>query len=140
MYVSTIAVHSGDGPKAAHAATSRCLPWSLVDGMLAMPALISFPRFFPFAPNSVKATAPAEFEQPWIEKYRPQTLTDVVGNEEAVERLNAIAELGNLPNIILCGPPGTGKTTSVLCLARQVIDQPIESARVVVFTPCQRRK
>jgi len=43
-----------------------------------------------------------------------------VGNEEAVQRLNAIAEMGNLPNIILSGPPGTGKTTSVLCLARQV--------------------
>jgi Cdc6-like AAA superfamily ATPase len=38
-----------------------------------------------------------------------------------VQRLNAIAEMGNLPNIILSGPPGTGKTTSVLCLARQML-------------------
>mmetsp|Transcript_62425 Transcript_62425/g.141143 ORF Transcript_62425/g.141143 Transcript_62425/m.141143 type:complete len:364 (-) Transcript_62425:77-1168(-) len=68
------------------------------------------------------ATAmPNEFEQPWIEKFRPKVLTDVVGNEEAVTRLNAIAEMGNLPNIILSGPPGTGKTTSVLCLARQML-------------------
>ena len=51
---------------------------------------------------------------PWIEKYRPQTLDEVVGNTEAVSRLNSIAEVGNLPNIILAGPPGVGKTTSVL--------------------------
>ena len=77
--------------------------------------------------------APIEFEQPWIEKYRPKVLDDVVGNEEAVQRLNAIAEMGNLPNIILAGPPGTGKTTSVLCLARQVSHTHKRSGR-----PCVR--
>jgi hypothetical protein len=35
--------------------------------------------------------------------------------------LSAIAVVGNLPNIILAGPPGIGKTTSVLCLARQML-------------------
>lgn len=49
------------------------------------------------------------YQIPWIEKYRPQTLADVVGNEETVSRLEAIADDGNLPNLILCGPPGTGK-------------------------------
>ena len=46
------------------------------------------------------------FEQPWIEKYRPEFLKDVVGNTEAVSRLDAISRIGNLPNIILAGPPG----------------------------------
>jgi replication factor C subunit 2/4 len=49
------------------------------------------------------------YQVPWIEKYRPQLLTDVVGNEETLVRLQAIAKDGNLPNLILCGPPGTGK-------------------------------
>ena len=49
------------------------------------------------------------YQQPWIEKYRPQKLEDVVGNEETLVRLQAIASDGNLPNLILCGPPGTGK-------------------------------
>ena len=35
--------------------------------------------------------------------------------------MSAIAVVGNLPNIILAGPPGIGKTTSVLCLARQML-------------------
>jgi hypothetical protein len=45
---------------------------------------------------------------PWVELYRPRTLNDVLGNEETVLRLRAIAKDGNMPNLILCGPPGTG--------------------------------
>ncbi|GAX74242.1 hypothetical protein CEUSTIGMA_g1691.t1 [Chlamydomonas eustigma] len=58
---------------------------------------------------------------PWLEKYRPSILKDIVGNVEAVARLQVIAEEGNMPNMILAGPPGTGKTTSILCLARQLL-------------------
>jgi replication factor C subunit 2/4 len=42
---------------------------------------------------------------PWIEKYRPRILDDVIGNEETIARLNVIAKEGNMPNIILSGPP-----------------------------------
>ncbi|CCW66004.1 unnamed protein product [Phytomonas sp. Hart1] len=58
---------------------------------------------------------------PWVEMYRPQTMADIVGNSEAVSRLQVIAREGNLPNLLLCGPPGTGKTTSMLCLARDLL-------------------
>lgn len=50
------------------------------------------------------------FESPWIEKYRPQSLSEIVGNAEAVSRLRSIAQVGNLPNIILAGPPGIGES------------------------------
>ena len=40
---------------------------------------------------------------PWVEKYRPRVLDDVIGNEETVARLRIIAKEGNLPNIILSG-------------------------------------
>lgn len=36
-----------------------------------------------------------------VEKYRPVVLDDVVGNEEIVCRLKAIAKMGNVPNILL---------------------------------------
>ena len=49
------------------------------------------------------------YDVPWVEKYRPRALDDVVGNEDTLVRLRAIAEDGNMPNLILCGPPGTGK-------------------------------
>lgn len=54
----------------------------------------------------------------WLEKYRPKTLDEVHGNADIVEKLRAIVKMGNVPNLILVGPPGTGKTSSVLCLAR----------------------
>ena len=60
----------------------------------------------------------SEYERPFVEKYRPITLEDVVGNKLAVEQLKAIVKFGNMPNIILAGPPGTGKTSCVNCMAR----------------------
>ena len=36
-----------------------------------------------------------------VEKYRPVYLKDIVGNEDAVSRLETIARDGNLPNVIL---------------------------------------
>jgi replication factor C subunit 2/4 len=65
---------------------------------------------------------------PWVEKYRPEFLTDVVGNTEAVSRLHAIAQVGNVPNIILAGPPGIGKTSSILCLARETLGDAYKTA------------
>ena len=56
-----------------------------------------------------------------MEKYRPTKIVDIVGNVEAVARLEVIAEHGNMPNLIFAGPPGTGKTTSILCLAHALL-------------------
>ena len=67
------------------------------------------------------STSLSTYELPWVEKYRPTRLEEVVGNQDTLERLSIIAEEGNLPNIILSGPPGTGKTTSISCLARQLL-------------------
>ena len=73
------------------------------------------------ATTTTTSTSSGGYQMPWIEKYRPRTLDDVVGNEETVSRLRAIAETGNLPNLILSGPPGSGKTTSIHALARQLL-------------------
>ncbi|KAI9865000.1 MAG: replication factor C subunit 4 [Vezdaea acicularis] len=67
-------------------------------------------------------------ELPWVEKYRPVYLDDIVGNTETIERLKIIAKDGNMPHIIISGMPGIGKTTSILCLARQLLGDAYKEA------------
>lgn len=62
-------------------------------------------------------------ELPWVEKYRPHKLDDIVGNEETVERLKLIANDGNMPHMIISGLPGIGKTTSIHCLAVELLGE-----------------
>lgn len=71
--------------------------------------------------SQTKTLKKSSYDVPWVERYRPETLEDVVGNEDTLVRLRAVAKDGNMPNLILCGPPGTGKTTSVHALARQLL-------------------
>ncbi|CDJ48273.1 Replication factor C (Activator 1) 2, related [Eimeria brunetti] len=75
----------------------------------------------PTSNSSSSSSSSSGKDSIWIEKYRPQTLDDVVGNDEVLQRLRIIALEGNMPHLLLAGPPGTGKTSSVLCLARQLL-------------------
>jgi len=65
---------------------------------------------------------------PWAEKYRPISLDDLVGNPIVKTQLKMILEDGNLPHMILSGPPGTGKTSSVLCIAHELLGDKFEQA------------
>ena len=93
-------------------------------------------------PNAVGG---ANYELPWyyelfdqnftftdrndrVEKYRPVFLDDIVGNTETIERLKIIAKDGNMPHVIISGMPGIGKTTSILCLARQLLGDAYKEA------------
>lgn len=53
----------------------------------------------------------------WAEKYRPKTLDEIVNQKEIVSRLKSFVQEKNLPHLLLVGPAGVGKTTSILALA-----------------------
>jgi len=56
----------------------------------------------------------------WAEKYRPKTLDEIVNQKEIVGRLKSFVEEKNLPHLLLVGPAGVGKTTSILALSRDL--------------------
>lgn len=56
----------------------------------------------------------------WTEKYRPETLSEVVGHEEIINRLKAFVDEESIPHMLFAGPAGTGKTTSAVALAKDL--------------------
>jgi len=53
---------------------------------------------------------------PWVEKYRPTDLANVVLDATNKRILNNIIQKNYFPNLLLYGPPGTGKTTTIINL------------------------
>lgn len=57
---------------------------------------------------------------PWVEKYRPSTLGDLISHTEIIATINKFIDQNQLPHLLFYGPPGTGKTSTILACARQL--------------------
>ena len=60
----------------------------------------------------------------WVEKYRPQKLSDVVNQTEIIGSLEAlIKDPTDMPHLMFSGSAGVGKTTTALCITRQILGE-----------------
>jgi replication factor C subunit 3/5 len=57
---------------------------------------------------------------PWVEKYRPVTLDDLVSHKDITSTIEKFIEKSRLPHLLFYGPPGTGKTSTILAMARKI--------------------
>ncbi len=54
----------------------------------------------------------------WTEKYRPQTFDEIVGQDSIISKIKSFVEKGEMPHLLFAGPPGSGKTTTALVIAK----------------------
>ena len=71
----------------------------------------------------------AKVAVPWVEKYRPHNLDDLVINEDTRRMFKDMVATGDLADMSLCGSPGIGKSTIARMLPRLVNAE-------VKFIPC----
>jgi len=58
---------------------------------------------------------------PWVEKYRPQKLEDIVGQNHIIDLLKKYVDEKSMPNLMFTGPAGVGKTTTALALVKSIL-------------------
>tara|TARA_R100000353_G_scaffold173555_1_gene140029 strand:+ start:517 stop:1422 length:906 start_codon:yes stop_codon:yes gene_type:complete len=75
----------------------------------------------------------------WTEKYRPQRVSDIRGQTKFVSDANSWIERGDMPNVLIYGNPGNGKTTAGHCLANEFLGDG-KSVNFIEINASQDRK
>ncbi len=75
----------------------------------------------------------------WTEKYRPKKLNEVIGQEHFVSDARGWVEENNMPNILLYGNPGNGKTGAGLVIGREILGETFKDNYVEVNASDDRR-
>ncbi|MEM0354022.1 MAG: AAA family ATPase [Thermoplasmata archaeon] len=75
---------------------------------------------------------------PWIEKYRPRKLEEIVQDENLIKLLKNSVKLEDIPHFLFYGPPGSGKTSAILTIGREIFGEYF-SSRVIEFNASDDR-
>jgi len=57
-----------------------------------------------------------EYNLPWVEKYRPKQLSEIVGQDKIINSLTNIFDGGSFPHLLFYGGSGSGKTSTILAV------------------------
>ncbi|CAJ0577871.1 unnamed protein product, partial [Mesorhabditis spiculigera] len=76
---------------------------------------------------------------PWYEKYQPTKLDDLVSHDNIVKSMRRCIKSRRMPNMIFYGPPGAGKTSTILSMAQEVYTAKHVSAFVLELNASEER-
>lgn len=62
-----------------------------------------------------------DFSSLWVEKYRPKSLADIVLSDKNLELVNSFKTKKQIPNILLAGKQGLGKTTLAKIIVNDIL-------------------
>ena len=57
---------------------------------------------------------------PWVEKYRPNNINEIISHDQNIKTIKKLLIGGSLPHLLFYGLPGTGKTSTIMALAREI--------------------
>lgn len=60
---------------------------------------------------------------PWVEKYRPQQIEDVISDADSIIKFKEIISTKKIPHLLFCGKAGIGKTTVAKIIAKSVTSE-----------------
>jgi len=70
--------------------------------------------------NNINNNSEINIKIPWIEKYRPKNSNDILLDSFIKTKIEKILETKMIPNMIITGEQGTGKTSTILFLAKEI--------------------
>lgn len=76
---------------------------------------------------------------PWVDKYRPKKLDEVIYQEEVINILNECLKTGQFTHMLLYGPPGSGKTSSIISFVNELFGPNIVNKRVIELNASDER-
>ena len=76
---------------------------------------------------------------PWVDKYRPSIIDEIVYQDDVIKMLKNVLKTGNLPHMLFYGPPGVGKTTTILAILSELYGPKKYSERVIELNASDER-
>jgi DNA polymerase III delta prime subunit len=76
----------------------------------------------------------------WINDYQPLKLKDIIGNQMIVETLDSFLRSDHIPNLLLCGPNGCGKTTIAKILTKEYLGDNVGKYNMEIIGSIYRGK